>query len=697
MADFVKLSGKDGKSAYEIWLEQGNSGTEQDFLNSLKGEKGEKGDRGLKGEHGIQGETGPKGEDGKDGTNGTNGKDGYTPIKGIDYYTEEDKSEFSEYIASELAKRGQVELEFVNSIEECTDTSKLYVLPDGYIYAYMSTTETGAAYTNLLSSATDDTGAVLNGVGYLEKKRWGSSATTFNDYKDGDTTLVGMIPFKLGQVLRIKGVNLSGQNYLTYTAFRGFNASRYNLVNGYANLVGYADLSAVTTIDAANNMLTIHPTSNISGGLTNNMCYIAFTVFPTNGSENIIVTVDEEIADSTITVTKWTNTGHAFVPGDYEDRIIELETNVSKLKDKSTDFDKRISSLETSETVSVPTYVITEAERVVSEVLSVRNAYSFVFGAISDIHSTGSDISTLHAGQGIREIDKLTTLDACLNFGDGIDNYFENVNTDSLLHIHKCLHSVQREIPYIQMQGNHDQLTADTTEDAQQKYFAYIGANNIGTVTDWDNRFRNYGYRDFPDQKMRVIYLNSVDVSEVENTDDCWLTTMQLSWLINTALDFTDKNGWSFIIGCHHPLNWWYMDNLLTILNAYKGKTSGSVTVDGTTVNYDFTNATAEFIAHFHGHLHNFRVETLGSNNVLSITIPNACFGRNNEYGTSSSYTDDIKANYGDVDENGSQRQFNKTTGTAEDTAFNIVVIDRQNRKIYCINYGAGVDREIDY
>ena len=33
--------GKDGKSAYEIWLEAGNTGTEEDFLNSLKGEKGD--------------------------------------------------------------------------------------------------------------------------------------------------------------------------------------------------------------------------------------------------------------------------------------------------------------------------------------------------------------------------------------------------------------------------------------------------------------------------------------------------------------------------------------------------------------------------------------------------------------------------------------------------------------------------------
>jgi hypothetical protein len=37
--------GRDGKSAYEIWLEQGNEGSEQDFLDSLKGDQGEKGDK----------------------------------------------------------------------------------------------------------------------------------------------------------------------------------------------------------------------------------------------------------------------------------------------------------------------------------------------------------------------------------------------------------------------------------------------------------------------------------------------------------------------------------------------------------------------------------------------------------------------------------------------------------------------------
>ena len=77
--------GENGLSAYEIWLNQGNTGTETDFLNSLKGDKGEQGERGLQGEQGIQGiqgekgDTGDTGERGTDGKDGTNGADGFSP------------------------------------------------------------------------------------------------------------------------------------------------------------------------------------------------------------------------------------------------------------------------------------------------------------------------------------------------------------------------------------------------------------------------------------------------------------------------------------------------------------------------------------------------------------------------------------------------------------------------------------------
>lgn len=83
--------GADGASAYEIAVENGYTGTEAEWLTSLKGQKGERGEKGEKGDtgeqglQGIQGEKGEKGDTGaagKDGMNGTDGKDGadgYSP------------------------------------------------------------------------------------------------------------------------------------------------------------------------------------------------------------------------------------------------------------------------------------------------------------------------------------------------------------------------------------------------------------------------------------------------------------------------------------------------------------------------------------------------------------------------------------------------------------------------------------------
>src|SRR5690554_1992022 len=56
--------GEDGKSAYEIWLAAGNTGTEQEFLDSLKGEQGPIGADGPQGDPGPEGPQGPQGQDG---------------------------------------------------------------------------------------------------------------------------------------------------------------------------------------------------------------------------------------------------------------------------------------------------------------------------------------------------------------------------------------------------------------------------------------------------------------------------------------------------------------------------------------------------------------------------------------------------------------------------------------------------------
>ncbi|MGL4617098.1 MAG: collagen-like triple helix repeat-containing protein [Mycoplasmoidaceae bacterium] len=65
--------GTEGKSAYQIWLSLGNTGTEQDFINTFKGIKGDKGDTGATGATGAKGEPGVKGDTGATGAKGEPG------------------------------------------------------------------------------------------------------------------------------------------------------------------------------------------------------------------------------------------------------------------------------------------------------------------------------------------------------------------------------------------------------------------------------------------------------------------------------------------------------------------------------------------------------------------------------------------------------------------------------------------------
>ena len=77
-----------GYSAYQVAVSQGFVGTEEEWLASLKGPQGDQGIQGPVGPQGIQGEKGDRGDD------------GYSPIRGTDYWTEEDKSEILNDVTS---------------------------------------------------------------------------------------------------------------------------------------------------------------------------------------------------------------------------------------------------------------------------------------------------------------------------------------------------------------------------------------------------------------------------------------------------------------------------------------------------------------------------------------------------------------------------------------------------------------------
>ena len=75
--------GAEGKSAYAIAVEHGYEDSEDEWLLSLKGEKGDTGERGEKGDTGLQGERGEKGETGQHGEQGPKGEKGDPGDRGL--------------------------------------------------------------------------------------------------------------------------------------------------------------------------------------------------------------------------------------------------------------------------------------------------------------------------------------------------------------------------------------------------------------------------------------------------------------------------------------------------------------------------------------------------------------------------------------------------------------------------------------
>ena len=214
---------------------------------------------------------------------------------------------------------------FVDSIDDCTDESKLYVLPDGYIYAYMLTeteVETGG-YKNWLPLATEayNGTAVYGENGYVTGYRLSSSGSV--SAYDG-MLATGFIPASDGAVIRTEGFSIyggpMGGYVITYTA-SGTKIKHYQW--------GYGE--SPTTSDAYIKEFTLDSTTYGTGIAFIRISASSLGTLPTT------VTVNQEIKEGSTTIVKeykWDSTGHAFVPADYEDRIITLETSVTALKNR---------------------------------------------------------------------------------------------------------------------------------------------------------------------------------------------------------------------------------------------------------------------------------------------------------------------------------------------------------------------------
>ena len=175
----VGAKGEDGKSAYQIALDEGFEGSETDWLASLKGKDGKDGINGT---------------DGKPGKDGTNGVDGKTPVKGVDYFTQAEIQQVENNAAAKVDLSDYVksaDLSTVATSGSYEDLTNKPTIPDAYELPVASATTLGGVkvgsgldITNGVLSATG--GGVADAVDWskVQNKPEFANVATSGDYND---------------------------------------------------------------------------------------------------------------------------------------------------------------------------------------------------------------------------------------------------------------------------------------------------------------------------------------------------------------------------------------------------------------------------------------------------------------------------------------------------------------------------------
>lgn len=640
-----------------------------------------------------------------------NGKDGYTPIKGVDYYTDKEKVEFETYISTELAKRGQLKPEFANNVSECTDTTKLYVLPDNFIYAYMDTEQVINRYTNLaepLPNNTTDTEKWVNGY------RFSSSGISAQN----GTTISNTIPCTNGDVIRIKGVTLRENADRIQLKASNLSDDAVSYFNNDFTPGGVLTLKYDGQIDG---VYTFTVQTDIPREITG----FRFAMPTPADASTIIVTVNEEIIEAATEVTQtWANTGHAFIPTDYEGRIIAVESradkntkDIVKNSESITNAFSRIENLENGLTKDeIPTYWQEHLDQKIKTIKNLHKQYgkdcfSFVFMTDTHYPSNLGKISpllvkhimnkanikyALHAGdwqtRGCH-----TTKEALLTENENIEKMFEPI-IDRLLW----------------QQGNHDGAYGLLDRDGNGKYnnsdsngndyspniresyihnltpqelheFAYRKVGMVGNV-HFDDTGTAY-YIDDISNNVRYIGLNTqcndyeLQTDGTQKYPKMWIAQFmqsQFDFLIDEALveNVTDKT--KIVIFAHVPPTTKEIrgeDLINGVLNAFVNRSEYNESYEGqdgygaVSVDVKFTNVKGILVGYFHGHTHIDSVNTSKGFNIIGTR----CDAQ---------------------EENNATLNAERVTGTITEQSFDIFTVTSD--RIYATKIGAGTDREIE-
>ena len=387
-----------------------------------------------------------------------------------------------------------------------------------------------------------------------------------------------------------------------------------------------------------------------------------------------------------------------------ESRALNLEQNVSNVNNSLAA--RNITSLYH---VTIPEdNVMSETDVTIETIKNISNPNTACIAFLTDPHiNTNEDITFVrenckriqYAISAYNQISSSVDVELTVWGGDYLENFPTTTKTGAMngyTVLKELLLGSNNNNPIVVLKGNHDDNTMNTDYvnnfiDGTTLYDVLLGYEQERTCRDADHIDRFYGYYDIPNKKIRVIYLNTVDLIQTLDTENNTLdkkgqwttgfTQEQLTYIID-KLHF-DEAGWHVMFMSHHPLP---LDTsagtdvgvnpthngagLIQIIEAFMNNTSGTLTNDNEwfscDIAYDFTNNKSNtVIGCVNGHTHKYTLDTVNNVNYI---------GMESVYGSATG-----------------------EDGIEHISTISFLVINRKERTLTVVNNGSGEDAIIPY
>lgn len=546
-------------------------------------------------------------------------------------------------VAQAIASLSQLKPEFVESIDDCTDQTKLYVLPDGDIYAYRETEQEVST-------------EVLKTVGYQDEKRINSSGAIVTQSSSSNySDVTGYIPCKVGDIIRVENMTIPS----AYTA------------GAYHNQCGMyrSDKSWIKTIGLNNST-----TENVENTdlVVDNEQVVQFTIKKEMvGSEDvayIVISAKEITKQSKVyvirreTVLGFANTGLAFVPANYEDRIIALE-------DETADHEKRMKILEAgNHGEGVPEYWLTELETKADEIQQAmetagRNKSAFLW--YTDAHwLTNSKMSPVL----LKYLIDNTPMNK-VNFGGDIINDPNPHDHDTTKYAYDWRKRIADLPNHHSVLGNHDvnHRTTDVSNMAYAQLLAHEESPDMVVGGD------SYYYIDNPAEKTRYLYLSFLSNHSA--------MVAQGEFIVDALSSV--KEGWHIVAIAHRWFQYTvssaptegavpqYETDILSVFDAYNERATRAASQYFVSQNFANSKGKVEFC--IGGHIHvDYGFETAGGIPVI------------------------ITASDTNQERSLTETEDSGEFGTTTESAVYGIIADYTAKKITVVGVGRGTSREIN-